>query len=163
MTKFEQSKRLVASGLALTFGTFIMSGMDSNSSAATKVVAKTELQSTEHAKSKEKVCSQEYKSYWQSMTKFTQQFPLGLTSFAKTLGVTVQTLETGEFGATNCNPGFSPTEIGKNGIPVDVKNVSDDCLVFAYLPGKKPPESNTIYHNLVAICVTPPKPTIITS
>lgn len=161
MTKFEQSKRLVASGLALTFGTFIMSGIDSNSSAATKVVAKTE-QSTEHTKSKLEVCSQEYKSYWQSNTKFTQQFPLSLSSYAKELGVTVQTLETGEFGAVNCNPGLSPNEIG-NGIPLDVKNLSDDCLVFAYLPGKKAPENNTIYHNLVAICVTPPKPTITTA
>lgn len=163
MKKFEQSKRLVASGLALTFGTFIMSGIDSNSSAATKGVANTEIQSTEHAESKLEVCSQLYKTRWESNTQFTKQFPLSLSNFAKALGVTVQTLETGKFGSINCNPGFSPNEIGGNNIIVDVKNVSDECLVWGYEPKKMPPGSNTIYDNLVAICVTTPKPTIIKS
>lgn len=163
MTKFEQSKRLVASGLALTFGTFIMSGIDSNSSATTKNVAKTEIQPTEHAKLQPEVCTQEYKSDWQPNV----QFMLGLSalpSFAKELGVTFQTLEVGENGVVNCNPGYRANEIGKDGMLIDVKNLSDDCLVWGYLPKnayhQKP---NAIYKNLAAICVVAPKSTITAS
>jgi hypothetical protein len=163
MRKFERSGRLASSGLALTFGTFIMSGIDSNSSAATKVVAKTELKSTEHGKSKEEVCNQIYKSQWTSNDKFILGLN-GLKFYAKDLGVAVPTLESGEYGSINCNPGYSANEVDNITIIVDVKNVSDKCLVWAYEPNniyhQKP---NAIYEHLNALCVVDLKPTIITS
>ncbi len=161
MRKFEQSKKLVASGLALTFGTFIMSGIDINSSAATKNIAKTEIQSTEHLKSKLEVCSQAYKSLW----KPNDQFILGLSYLAllaKQLGVTVQTLETGEFGTAVCTPGFSSNVVNEDKI-VEVKNVSGECLVFGYEPKKLPTKPNALYNDLAVTCVITPKPIVITS
>jgi hypothetical protein len=160
MKKYEQSKRLVASGLALTFGTVIMSGVDTSSSAAgIKNVAPAK-----HQNPKLEICTQEYKTYWQP----NGQFVLGTLSFirfvSKQLGVTIQSVEAGKTGIANCNPGFSETVADNANTIVEVKNFSDKCLLIGFEPKKlPPPSSSTIMTNLLTICAVIPKPVVVTT
>jgi len=156
MSKFEQSKKLVASGLALTFGTFIMSGIDSTSSATTKGLVQTESQ-VEHLKSDQDICTQIQKSHWESNAKETFKF----SKIAEVLGVSVQSVEAGEFGNAICKTGVKGGVIGAGDITkVEVKGVSDECLVIgADTDGV--PKSNIVYKRLLTLCAKPTKPTAV--
>lgn len=157
MRKIEQSKRLIASGLALTFGTFIMSGIDT-SGATTRNLVKTESQ-VEHLNSNQNICTQIQKSQWESNKKV----PFKLAKIAEVLGVSVQNVGTGKFGNAVCETGVTGSVIGAGDHSiVEVKDVSNKCIVIgADIQGI--PKPNVVYKRLLTLCAEPTKPTLTVS